>query len=145
MSTADILHDFPIAVTPARVFEGITAPTGLDEWWTARSVGAPLEGSEYQLWFGPDYDWRALVTVAEPGRAFELRLTRAMDDWLGTRVGFELEPTSTGTQVHFYHAGWPGTSPHYRTSSYCWAMYLRVLRRHLEFGERVPYERRLDV
>jgi hypothetical protein len=26
-----------------------------------------------------------------------------------------------------------------------WAMYLRVLKRHLEHGESVPYERRLDV
>jgi hypothetical protein len=28
---------------------------------------------------------------------------------------------------------------------YCWAIYLRVLRRWLEHGERVPYEQRLDV
>jgi uncharacterized protein YndB with AHSA1/START domain len=145
MSTADILHDFPIAVPRARVFEGVSSPAGLDEWWTARSSGAPVPGSEYQLWFGPEYDWRAVVTVAEPDRAFELRLTRSLDDWLGTRVGFQLEPAAAGTQVRFYHTGWPGTSAHYRTSCYCWAMYLRVLRRHLEFGERVPYERRLDV
>jgi uncharacterized protein YndB with AHSA1/START domain len=30
-------------------------------------------------------------------------------------------------------------------SCYCWAMYLRVLRRYLEHGERVPYEGRLDA
>jgi hypothetical protein len=33
----------------------------------------------------------------------------------------------------------------FRRSSYCWAMYLRILRRYLEHGETVPYERRLDV
>jgi hypothetical protein len=30
-------------------------------------------------------------------------------------------------------------------SCFCWAMYLRILRRHLEYGEEVEYERRLDV
>jgi hypothetical protein len=34
---------------------------------------------------------------------------------------------------------------HYRTSCHCGALYLRILRRHLEHGESVPYERRLDV
>jgi hypothetical protein len=30
-------------------------------------------------------------------------------------------------------------------SSYCWAMYLRLLRRNVEAGEVVPYAQRLDV
>jgi len=30
-------------------------------------------------------------------------------------------------------------------SSFCWAMDLRILRRHLEHGESVPRERRLDA
>jgi hypothetical protein len=33
----------------------------------------------------------------------------------------------------------------YRISSNCWAMYLRILRRSLEHGESVPYEKRLDA
>jgi uncharacterized protein YndB with AHSA1/START domain len=142
---ADILHDFPIAVAPTRVFEGISSPEGLDRWWTARSSGSPIEGTEYQLWFGPEYDWRAVVTRARPGSGFELRITRAADDWMDTRIGFELAVIPTGTQVRFHHTGWPAANEHYRISCYCWAMYLRILRRSLEFGEQVPYERRLDV
>ncbi len=34
---------------------------------------------------------------------------------------------------------------HYRISCYCWAMYLRILKRYLEHGETVQYARRLDV
>jgi len=33
----------------------------------------------------------------------------------------------------------------FRISTHCWAMYLRILRRHFEHGESVPYEDRLDV
>jgi hypothetical protein len=41
--------------------------------------------------------------------------------------------------------GWPVDNEHWRISCYCWAMYLRLLRRYLEHGEIVPYERRLEV
>ena len=34
---------------------------------------------------------------------------------------------------------------HYRTSAFCWAMYLRLLKKYVETGEVVPYERRLEA
>ena len=49
------------------------------------------------------------------------------------------------TQVRFHHVGWPEPSEHYRISCFCWAMYLRLLKRYVEKGERVPYEARLDA
>jgi len=142
---ADILQDFPIAADPARVFDGVTSPPLLDEWWTLRSSGRPVVGASYDLDFGPGYQWRAVVTKAEPRAAFELEMTHADADWNGTRVGFELEPCEYGTQVRFYHRGWPEDNAHYRTSCHCWALYLRVLRRHLEHGESVAYADRLSV
>jgi uncharacterized protein YndB with AHSA1/START domain len=142
---ADILHDFRIDVPPVEVFRAVSHPEGLDRWWTQRSAGEPKEGAEYELCFGPDCAWRAKVTRCVPDSEFELELTRAEEDWVGTRVGFQLDGGRNGTQVRFYHMGWPGQTEHYRISCYCWAMYLRVLRRYLEYGESVPYERRLDV
>ncbi len=142
---SDILHDFPIHAPPTSVFQAVSAPAGLDAWWTRTSAGTPVAGTEYHLGFGPGYDWRARVTRVVPDAEFELELTRADSDWTGTRVGFRLEPGDGATLVHFRHTGWPAANAHYRTSCYCWAMYLRILRRHLESGESVPYEQRLDV
>jgi hypothetical protein len=102
-------------------------------------------GSEYELGFGPEYDWRAMVTASRPGEHFELQITRADADWLGTRIGFQLASAGNTTQMSFYHTGWPELNSHYRISSYCWAMYLRILKRFLEYGEVVPYEQRLSV
>jgi uncharacterized protein YndB with AHSA1/START domain len=141
----DILQNFPIKVAPARVFDGVSAPALLDEWWTLRSTGQPTVGSIYELDFGPDAQWQAVVTKAVPGEVFELKLTRADADWIGSTVSFELAPSRSGTAVRFAHRGWPEASDHYRSSCHCWALYLRVLRRHLEHGESVPYDRRLDV
>jgi hypothetical protein len=58
----DIFHDLPIKVSPDRVLNAISTPQGLDAWWTKKSSGRPAEGEEYELWFGPQYNWRALVT-----------------------------------------------------------------------------------
>jgi uncharacterized protein YndB with AHSA1/START domain len=141
----DILHDFPINAPPARVFEVLCSPAGLDAWWTKQSDGTPGVGSGYRLYFGPGYDWAALMRRYEPARAVEWEITSADDDWRGTRVGFRLRPEGKGTGVEFYHAGWPSANSHYRISTFCWAMYLRLLKRHIETGEVVEYERRLDV
>ena len=141
----DILHDFWIAAPPERVFAGVSTPAGLDAWWTEQSAGTPAEGEQYELKFGPDFDWRATVSRCTPDKVFELELTHADADWTGTRVGMELSPAGNGTQVRFYHTGWPTLNEHCRISSFCWAMYLRILKRHLEFGENVPYAQRLDV
>ncbi len=141
----DILHDLPIKALPGRVFEAISTPAGLDRWWTKRSAGEALEGRRYKLWFGPEHDWRALVTRSVGDSEFELELVRADDDWTGTRVGFELEARDASTWVRFHHTGWREPNEHYRISCNCWAMYLRILRRYLEHGETVAYEDRLDV
>jgi hypothetical protein len=74
-----------------------------------------------------------------------LRLTQSDPDWQNTRVGFALTEKDGVTDVSFHHLGWPQGNEHYRISCYCWAMYLRVRRRYLEFGEVVDYEDRLDV
>jgi uncharacterized protein YndB with AHSA1/START domain len=142
----DILHDFPVSAPASRVFDEVSTPAGLDRWWTLASEGRPVDGDTFRLDFGPGYDWRAEVRACEPGRSFELEMVDAMPDWLGTRVRFDLTDLGDGrTQVRFAHLGWPETSEHYRISSFCWAMYLRLLRRSVENGEVVPYEARLSV
>ncbi len=85
-----------------------------------------------------------MVTLYKPSREFELQITGDVD-WTGTRVGFNLAPTDAMTRVRFYHTGWASINEHYRISSYCWAMYLRLLKRFVETGEIVPYDRRLGV
>ena len=142
---ADIFHDFLVKAPAAKVFAAVSTPQGLDQWWTRRSAGEPRQGAEYELWFGPKFDWRARVTRCKKDSDFELQVTRADVDWTGTLVGFRLEERNGTTSAHFYHVGWPTQNDHWRISCYCWAMYLRILRRWVEHGEVVPYEKRLDV
>ena len=127
---------------PERVFEAISTPTGLDQWWTKTSAGEPRLCAEYDLVFGPGYGWRAKVTRCEASAELELELVEAHEDWLGTRVGFALAADGDATAVRFRHTGWAHANAHYRHTNYCWAMYLRIMGRAIEHGESVPYEER---
>lgn len=141
----DILQDFPIQAPPQQVFEAIATPAGLDAWWTLRCTGRPARGEIYEFDFGPGYVWRGRVIACEAGRCLEWEMVEADADWTGSRVRFELEATARGTQLRFSHHGWPGANAHFRTSGYCWAMYLRLLKRYVERGEIVPYGARLEA
>src|SRR5580693_1606539 len=128
----DIFHSFPVEDTPDKVFDGISTAGGLDNWWTEHSEGRQESGAAYVLDFGPGYIWKAVVTKFDLNKSFELHITDADKDWTGTRVGFSLKPKNAFTEVSFYHTGWPENNEHLRTSSYCWAMYLRILKRFIE-------------
>jgi uncharacterized protein YndB with AHSA1/START domain len=145
ITMADIFHDFIIKAPASKVFDAMATSGGLEKWWTKKSSGKPAIGEEYALGFGPDYNWKAIVSKYIPGKEFEVRMTTPDPDWEGTRVGFQVNEKQGVSQVKFYHQGWPSVNEHYRISTYCWAMYLRVLKRFLEKGEEVPYESRLEV
>lgn len=142
---SDIVHDFPIAAPAGAIFEAVTTPAGLDAWWTKESAGTPIQGSSYRLAFGPGYEWEATVRRCEPNREIEWEFTTADSDWLGTRVGLQLTEGDGATKVRFHHTGWRKENDHYRISCYCWAMYLRLLKRYVERGESVAYEERLEA
>ena len=143
---ADIIHEFSVKAAPERVFQLFATGSGLEKWWTKTSTGEIREGANLRLYFGPEFDWQAQVTRYLPPSAFQLQITHAHPDWVGTRVGCDLSPEGqNATRVRFHHTGWPEQNEHWRVSCFCWAMYLRILRRNLEYGEFVEYEKRLDV
>ncbi|HUK31652.1 MAG TPA: SRPBCC domain-containing protein [Candidatus Acidoferrum sp.] len=143
---ADICHEFTVKAPRKKVFEMVSTPAGLDRWWTKTSSGEPKLGAEFSLGFGPGFDWLAEVTRCTALTSFELKMLDSHEDWMKTRVTFGLEEEKAGvTRVRFQHTGWPLANKHWRVSCFCWAMYLRIMRRHLEFGEEVPYEKRLEV
>lgn len=142
---ASILHDFTIRAPRRTVFDAVTTSAGLSSWWTKECEGAPEEGRFYRFHFSSDYDWRGVVVKAERDRAIAWDFTDADDDWTGTRLSFTLDGDSGETRVAFRHDGWRDANGHFRTSSFCWASYLRLLKRYVEHGEVVAYDQRDDA
>ena len=140
-----VFHNFVINASAKAVFDAVSTPAGLAAWWSKSCSGTAAKGEEYQMDFGPGYHWLASISVYEPFEKFELTFTSAMDDWIGSHVLFSLSEQHGVTTVEFSHSGWSEPSEHFKISSYCWAMYLRLMRRYVEIGEVVDYEKRLEV
>ncbi len=142
---ANIFHCFPINAPIDKVFDTISTHNGLDKWWTKTSLGEAAIGERFFLNFEPDDHWTAIVSKNIPEKEFELIIQDANDDWKDSKVGFCLKKKQNLTEVQFYHIDWKEENKHFRISNYCWAMYLRLLKRNLEFGEFVQYADRLNV
>ncbi|MCL9804353.1 SRPBCC domain-containing protein [Flavobacterium amniphilum] len=138
-----IYHDFTINSSPERVFETVSTPYGLDNWWTQRSSGKQEIGSVFNLFFTEEYNWFAEVSVLKHNEQIEFTMVKAMADWLPTSFGFILKEEQRGiTTVEFYHKNWDSVSKEYRVASFCWANLLRQMKQYLEEGIITPFNER---
>lgn len=138
----NIHHIFHIKAEPQEIFDAFCTPTGLDNWWPLKSDGEPKLNSIYTFYFGPDYDWRAKVTQVEINKSLTWRMTQAMDDWMNTKVGFNLESKDGGTQVSFFHQGWKEANEHFGITTFCWGQLLNGLKNYVEQGVVIPHHLR---
>ncbi len=137
-----IFHNLFITATPPQVFEAITIPEHLNNWWTKKSSGTPTVGEQYNFYFTPDYNWYGVVNLCEPNKRFYIKMTQADEDWSPTSFGFDLVAQKNGIQLRFQHTDWPACNDHFRRSSFCWAILLNGLKNYVEKGEIMPFEER---
>jgi len=138
-----IYHDFTIRVSKEKVFETISLPDGLNNWWTLRCSGKPALHEAYNFYFGGEYNWFAEVSNCVPNDEIEFKMTQAMPEWMPTRFGFKLSEVKPNvTYVQFYHENWSEISQEFRIASYCWANLLRQMKQYLEEGIITPFEQR---
>ncbi|MFL5913856.1 MAG: SRPBCC domain-containing protein [Gaiellaceae bacterium] len=79
---------------PAEVWEALTEPDRLEEWFATEAELDPVPGGEGVFRWGDGDERRAVVREAEP----EERLVLDWDD--GGEVVLELEEVEGGTRVH---------------------------------------------
>ncbi|MGX7666601.1 SRPBCC family protein [Flavobacterium pedocola] len=138
-----IYHDFTISTPKERVFEAVSTPEGLNNWWTLRCSGKPALNEEYNLYFAEEYNWFATVSKFIENEEIEFSVKHAKKEWLPTSFGFKLTEVSPNTTyVQFYHSDWEEISQEFRIASYCWANLLRQMKQYLEKGIITPFEER---
>lgn len=142
MSSYSIYHNLLIKVPPQKVFEGVSLPVHLDNWWTLKSDGFPEMGTSYHLYFSDEYDWYAEVSKCEPNKSLHFKMVKSDADWDPTTFAFDLEEKENGTYLRFAHFGWKETNEHFKIASFCWAMLLNGLKNYLEKEVIVPFEER---
>lgn len=137
-----IYHNFEIKASISKVFEAVSDPNHLVNWWPQKCSGTPKVDSEYNLFFTEEYNWLGNVIVCDKDKAFHIKMTKADPDWTPTSFGFDLEEIKNGVLVKFKHKNWPACNAHFRHSSFCWALLLNGLKNYVEKGIIIPFEER---
>lgn len=138
----NIYHNLLIKASPKEVFDAVSQPKHLDNWWTLKSSGKPVLNSEYNLNFTDQYNWFCKVSKLKESESFHLKMIESDKDWNPTTFGFDLQAKENVTYLKFSHENWPENNDHFKHSSFCWAMLLNGLKNYLEKGIIVPFETR---
>ena len=107
--------------------------------------GKQAVGEAYRFFFSKQFDWKAEVVRCRENEFIEWRFSDAEPDWTGTRLVISLSEKEGLTWIDFRLLEWESAGDHYRHTSFCWAMYLRLLKRYVERGEVVAYEARNEA
>jgi uncharacterized protein YndB with AHSA1/START domain len=137
-----IYHDVSIDVSPSKVFNAVSNPKELIQWWPLKCSGEPCIGSSYRFYFGPEYNWEGKVINVKTDQSFHIKMTKSDEDWDSTSFGFDIEMRPKGSLLHFSHTGWQHCNAHFKTASFCWALLLNGLKQYLEKGIIIPFEQR---
>lgn len=138
---ASIRHRVGIMASPERVYDALTTRDGLMDWWTRTIDGESAVGGRLQFFFGgPEASTIMEVTELAPATHVEWRCVAGPDEWVGTRLTFDLKPDAEGeTVLLFTHADWREPVEFMYHCSAKWAYYLLGLKSWLEGGESVAY------
>ncbi|WP_246269285.1 SRPBCC family protein [Chitinophaga oryzae] len=134
----NIWHRLVIKASPEDVYKALSTQEGLAGWWTPDTVAKPETGSVARFTFD-DYFKEMKVLALEPSKQVKWEVLKAVDEWIGTTITFDLEPHKNGTALFFHHDGWKDYTPMYAGCTYDWAMFLRSLRRLCETGKGLAY------
>jgi uncharacterized protein YndB with AHSA1/START domain len=142
----DILHKVGIkSSSPNDVFRALTTVEGLSRWWTAETQGQSTVGGVLQFRFGNGgFDMKVLEL--QPAKHVLWQVVDGPEEWLGTKVSFDLRQDGDWTLVFFKHEGWKEPVEFMHHCSTKWAVFLLSLKSLLEAGKggAWPNEIKLD-
>ena len=137
-----IYHDLIIKASLESLYEAVSEPIHLINWWPLKCTGKPELGAEYNFYFTPEYDWFGKVVKLIPNHSFYIKMTRSDLDWDPTTFGFEMTEGNGKVNLSFAHLHWAERNAHFRIASFCWAMLLKGLKDYVEKGVIVPFAER---
>lgn len=152
MELGTIEREIYVEASPEVVFEVVSSPDHLREWWPDQARFEPVPGSSGEIVFGdPDGDGTTVafsVVEVQPPRTFSFRWTQPADEEAAEGnslfVTFDLTPSGTGTllrmtETGFRELGWEAAvlEQQYRDHVTGWDFYLpRLVRYAAALGAR---------
>ncbi|MCR4269115.1 SRPBCC domain-containing protein [Nitratireductor sp. ZSWI3] len=140
----DILHRVGIkSSSPDATYNALATIQGLTDWWTYDTKGESRTGGVIKFRFGsptepgPGFDMKVLEL--EPSKRVLWQVIDGPEEWIGTRVGFDLRQDDDYTIVLFRHEGWREPVEFMHHCSTKWALFLMSLKGLVETGKGAPH------
>ncbi|GAB3412796.1 SRPBCC family protein [Flindersiella endophytica] len=137
----DILHRIGVTASPEEVYEALTTADGLSGWWTQGMEGEGGVGGVFRVRFEdapPPAGFDMKVLEAKPAELVVWEVVYGPDEWVGTKIRFELKQEDGLTIVLFSHGGWKEPVEFMNHCSTKWATFLLSLKHLVETGKGEP-------
>ncbi len=113
MTEKSFTREITVSVSACDAYRALT--TDFDKWWAPYTGDTPEVGGTIKFQFDPTY-WTMRFTKLVPDRMVELECIEAnhfheglpdsiREEWLGTKLRWEIEPKPDGVTISFEHEG----------------------------------------
>lgn len=142
---ARIYHRVAIDADPELVYECITTQEGLASWWTKDCDAKAEVGFVNEFRFEGEIYNKMKVVHLEPNKQVRWECVDSAEEWLATRIFFDIERIGDLTFLSFQHAEWRDETEFFATCSFHWAKYLLSLKMLCETGMGAPFDSGTDM
>ncbi len=141
----DILHKVGIiSSSPHDAYEALTARDDLSAWWTADTQGESKVGGVLQFRFGAGgFDMKVLEL--HPAKRVLWQVVEGPEEWVGTKISFDLKQEGEWTIILFKHEGWKEPVEFMHHCSTKWGVFLLSIKAFLETGKGAPWPNEIKL
>lgn len=138
----DILHKVGIkSSTVDDVYKALTTREGLRGWWTHSTQGEFNVGGVIQFRFQlkeSEGGFDMKVLELHPAKSLLWEVVAGPEEWIGTKISWELRQESDWAIIVFKHQGWKEPVEFMHHCSTKWATFLLSLKALCETGKGSP-------
>ena len=134
----NILHRVGIQASPTAVYKALTTQNGLAGWWNRPDAEGTKLGARMCFIFKKG-GLTMEVTELTPLKRVIWRCVDGPEEWLNTRLTFDLSRAGTETVVLFGHRGWRKECEFMAHCSCKWTYFMLSLKSLLEDGQGTPF------
>ena len=136
----DILHRVGIKSSSLNdVYKALTTREGLSAWWTNDTQGESKVGGVLQFRFLEADGFDMKVLELQPAKRVLWQVVGGPEEWIGTKISWELKQEGDHAVVLFKHQGWKEPVEFMHHCSTKWGVFLMSLKSLLETGKGAPY------
>ncbi|KEO72222.1 SRPBCC family protein [Anditalea andensis] len=124
------------------VHKALTSEEGLGQVWTKKLKVKPEIGFINEFDFDEGYLTKFKIIALKENHQIVWECLDSDEEWIGTKVSFELAEKDNVTTVFLKHYKWRERTDFYRWCSYNWAMFLYSLKTYCENQKGLPNQER---